>query len=64
MTIGAVAVGVEHLEPTLGHLAAVDALERALRGGPDVEGCPARASGPVPAGELLLMPAAAGGSPG
>nr|WP_202524315.1 ornithine cyclodeaminase family protein [Kitasatospora sp. SID7827] len=43
---------------TLGYADAVDALERTLLDGLDVEGCPARANIRVPAGELLLMPAA------
>ncbi|WP_232247849.1 ornithine cyclodeaminase family protein [Kitasatospora azatica] len=37
---------------------AVDALVEALRGGLDPEACPARLGVPVPAGELLVMPAA------
>ncbi|MFD6348240.1 ornithine cyclodeaminase family protein [Streptomyces roseolus] len=41
--------------------AAVEALARALRDGLDPETCPPRSAVPVPAGELLLMPAAAGG---
>ncbi|MEV4555665.1 ornithine cyclodeaminase family protein [Kitasatospora sp. NPDC049285] len=48
------------LELTLGHPEAIDALERALRGGLDVESCPPRSAVAVPAGELLLMPAADG----
>ncbi|WP_051731710.1 ornithine cyclodeaminase family protein [Kitasatospora phosalacinea] len=51
-------MNVAGLELTLDHLAAVAALERALLDGLDVEGTPARAGVPVPAGELLLMPAA------
>ncbi|MFC8722544.1 ornithine cyclodeaminase family protein [Kitasatospora sp. NPDC057198] len=47
-----------HLELTLDFAAAVDALERTLLEGLDVEACPARSNVPVPAGELLLMPAA------
>ncbi|MFD8482137.1 ornithine cyclodeaminase family protein [Kitasatospora sp. NPDC059673] len=46
------------LELTLDHRAAVEALERTLLDGLDVEGCPQRSAVPVPAGELLLMPAA------
>ncbi|MFF4340966.1 ornithine cyclodeaminase family protein [Kitasatospora sp. NPDC001540] len=48
------------LELTLDFPAAVDALERALLDGLDVEACPPRVGVPVPAGELLLMPAATG----
>ncbi|MFJ5234048.1 ornithine cyclodeaminase family protein [Kitasatospora sp. NPDC088391] len=48
------------LELELDHLEAVAALEAVLRGGLDVEACPARSAVPVPAGELLMMPAAAG----
>ncbi|MEV4614733.1 ornithine cyclodeaminase family protein [Kitasatospora sp. NPDC049258] len=48
------------LELTLSPAGAVEALERVLREGLDPEQCPARANIPVPAGELLLMPAAAG----
>ncbi|GLW59190.1 ornithine cyclodeaminase [Kitasatospora phosalacinea] len=51
---------VAQLELTLDHAAAVAALERALLDGLDVEGCPPRSNVPVPAGELLLMPAATG----
>ncbi|QKW23013.1 ornithine cyclodeaminase family protein [Kitasatospora sp. NA04385] len=51
-------MSVEGLELTLGLPAAVAALERTLLDGLDVETCPARANVPVPAGELLLMPAA------
>ncbi|MFF5704027.1 ornithine cyclodeaminase family protein [Streptomyces sp. NPDC012794] len=40
--------------------AAVDALAGALRAGLDPEACPQRTGVPVPAGELLLMPAATG----
>ncbi|RKE22786.1 ornithine cyclodeaminase family protein [Streptomyces sp. TLI_171] len=47
-------------ELTLDHLGAVAALERTLLDGLDVEACPPRSAVPVPAGELLLMPAAAG----
>ncbi|MFF5970507.1 ornithine cyclodeaminase family protein [Streptomyces sp. NPDC012769] len=39
---------------------AVDALAEVLREGLDPERCPRRTSVPVPAGELLLMPAATG----
>ncbi|MFD8593491.1 ornithine cyclodeaminase family protein [Kitasatospora sp. NPDC059646] len=48
------------LDLTLDHAAAVEALERALLDGLDVEHCPQRSAVPVPAGELLLMPAAVG----
>ncbi|MER8184204.1 ornithine cyclodeaminase family protein [Kitasatospora sp. NPDC094015] len=48
------------LELTLSPARAVEALERELRAGLDVEHCPARTNIPVPAGELLLMPAATG----
>lgn len=44
----------------LGHPAAADALEAALRAGLDPERTPPRAVVPVPAGQLLLMPAAWG----
>jgi ornithine cyclodeaminase len=37
---------------------AAAAIEAVLRGGLDPEGCPARLGVPVPAGELLVMPAA------
>lgn len=40
--------------------AAVEALAEVLRDGLDPETCPVRSAVPVPAGELLLMPAAAG----
>ncbi|MFF8409382.1 ornithine cyclodeaminase family protein [Streptomyces omiyaensis] len=40
--------------------AAVEALAEVLREGLDPETCPARSAVPVPAGELLLMPAASG----
>ncbi|GHA86400.1 ornithine cyclodeaminase family protein [Streptomyces termitum] len=40
--------------------AAVEALAAVLRDGLDPEACPPRSAVPVPAGELLLMPAAAG----
>ncbi|MEW5632301.1 ornithine cyclodeaminase family protein, partial [Streptomyces hydrogenans] len=40
--------------------AAVEALADVLRAGLDPESCPPRSAVPVPAGELLLMPAAAG----
>lgn len=43
---------------------AADALAGALRAGLDPEGCPQRSAVPVPGGELLLMPAAAGGYAG
>ncbi|MGW4803971.1 ornithine cyclodeaminase family protein [Kitasatospora sp. NPDC004272] len=46
------------LELTLDFPAAVAALERTLVEGLDVEACPARSNVAVPAGELLLMPAA------
>ncbi|MFE1349047.1 ornithine cyclodeaminase family protein, partial [Streptomyces sp. NPDC058757] len=41
--------------------AAVEALAEVLREGLDPEACPPRSAVPVPAGELLLMPAAADG---
>ncbi|MER7752436.1 ornithine cyclodeaminase family protein [Kitasatospora sp. NPDC097643] len=41
-------------------LRAVEAIERVLLDGFDPEAAPARANVPVPAGELLMMPAAAG----
>ena len=43
---------------------AVDALEAALRGGLDLDADPPRSSVPAGAGELLLMPSAAGGGLG
>ncbi|MGG8407973.1 ornithine cyclodeaminase family protein [Streptomyces sp. 12297] len=43
---------------------AVEALAAVLRDGLDPESCPHRTSMPVPAGELLLMPAAGGGYAG
>ncbi|WP_441247099.1 ornithine cyclodeaminase family protein [Kitasatospora sp. McL0602] len=43
---------------TLDPAQAVEALERVLLDGLDPETCPARTNLPVPAGELLLMPAA------
>jgi ornithine cyclodeaminase len=43
---------------TLSMAQAVEALERVLLDGLDPEECPARSNVPVPAGELLLMPAA------
>ncbi|GAA2830929.1 delta(1)-pyrroline-2-carboxylate reductase family protein [Kitasatospora paracochleata] len=46
------------LDLTLGPAEAVAALEQVLLAGLDPEGCPPRANIPVPAGELLLMPAA------
>jgi len=55
---------IETLELTLDQLAAVEALERTLLDGLDVENCPPRSAVPVPAGELLLMPAATGGYAG
>ncbi|GAA5017458.1 ornithine cyclodeaminase family protein [Kitasatospora paranensis] len=48
------------LDLTLTPTEAVRALERALRDGLDPETAPPRTGVPVPAGELLLMPAAAG----
>ncbi|MFJ7247699.1 ornithine cyclodeaminase family protein [Kitasatospora sp. NPDC098652] len=44
----------------VGPAGAVRAIERALLDGVDPEAAPARSAVPVPAGELLLMPAAAG----
>lgn len=44
--------------------AAADAIVAALRDGLDPEECPPRTQVPVPAGQLLLMPAAAGGHAG
>lgn len=44
----------------VGPAEAVGAIERALRDGFDPEAAPARSAVPVPAGELLMMPAAAG----
>jgi ornithine cyclodeaminase len=48
----------------LPHAAAVDALEAALRGGLDPEADPPRSSVAAAAGELLIMPSAAGGGLG
>ncbi|MEU9130012.1 ornithine cyclodeaminase family protein [Kitasatospora sp. NPDC048540] len=48
------------LELTLTPRQAREALERVLREGLDPESCPPRSNIPVPAGELLLMPAATG----
>ncbi len=56
--------GIARLPLTLGPVEAVAALERVLLDGLDVEECPARVGVAVPAGELLLMPAAAGGFAG
>ncbi|MFG2297693.1 ornithine cyclodeaminase family protein [Streptomyces sp. NPDC048603] len=53
-------LGAEEIAGLLGPAAVADALADALRSGLDPEGCPQRTSVPVPAGELLLMPAASG----
>ncbi|PBC76461.1 ornithine cyclodeaminase [Streptomyces sp. TLI_235] len=55
---------IPHLPLTLGPAAAVRALADALTAGLDPETQPPRTAVPVPAGELLLMPAAAGGFAG
>ncbi|OKJ34984.1 MULTISPECIES: ornithine cyclodeaminase family protein [unclassified Streptomyces] len=52
--------GPQELAGLLTPAAAADALAEALRGGLDPEACPQRTAFPVPAGELLLMPAASG----
>ncbi|MER5866586.1 ornithine cyclodeaminase family protein [Kitasatospora sp. NPDC002040] len=49
---------IAQLPLTLTPAEAVDALAAALLNGLDPEDCPARSNIPVPAGELLLMPAA------
>ncbi|MEU2631744.1 ornithine cyclodeaminase family protein, partial [Kitasatospora sp. NPDC007106] len=51
---------IPHLPLTLDPAAAVRALADALAAGLDPETAPPRTAVPVPAGELLLMPAAAG----
>ncbi|QES52249.1 ornithine cyclodeaminase [Streptomyces venezuelae] len=53
-------MGAEEIGGLLGPVAAADALAAVLRAGLDPETCPQRSQVPVPAGELLLMPAAAG----
>ncbi|MGW3167181.1 ornithine cyclodeaminase family protein [Streptomyces sp. NPDC001142] len=53
-------LGPQELAGLLTPAAAADALAEALRGGLDPEACPQRTAIPVPAGELLLMPAASG----
>ncbi|MER5929429.1 ornithine cyclodeaminase family protein [Streptomyces sp. NPDC002054] len=55
-----VRIGAEEIGGLLGPVAAADALAAELRAGLDPETCPQRSQIHVPAGELLLMPAAAG----
>ncbi|MFE7593909.1 ornithine cyclodeaminase family protein [Kitasatospora sp. NPDC057512] len=60
---GAVVVPLQYAVPGTGGVGpagAVGAIERVLLDGFDPEAAPARSAVPVPAGELLLMPAAAG----
>lgn len=60
---GAAAEPLQYAVPGAGGvtpLRAVEAIERVLLDGFDPEAAPARANVPVPAGELLMMPAAAG----
>ncbi|MCT9090680.1 ornithine cyclodeaminase family protein [Streptomyces sp. ASQP_92] len=51
-------MGADDLAALLTPAAAAEALAGALRAGLDPEGCPERSNTPVPAGELLVMPAA------
>ncbi|AYG79747.1 Delta(1)-pyrroline-2-carboxylate reductase [Streptomyces hundungensis] len=51
-------LGADDLAALLTPAAAVEALAGALRAGLDPEQCPRRSNIPVPAGELLVMPAA------
>lgn len=53
-------LGADALAGLLTPAAAADALAAALHGGLDPEAGPQRTAVPVPGGELLLMPAAAG----
>ncbi|MFG3307094.1 ornithine cyclodeaminase family protein [Streptomyces wuyuanensis] len=57
-------LGAADIARLLPPAAAADAVAAALRGGLDPEACPPRTQVPVPAGQLLLMPAAAGGRAG
>ncbi|MFI6155290.1 ornithine cyclodeaminase family protein [Kitasatospora sp. NPDC051170] len=60
---GTAVVPLQYAVPGVGGVGpadAVRAIERVLREGFDPEQAPARSAVPVPAGELLLMPAAAG----
>lgn len=57
---GIAQLGAEAMAGLLTPAAAADALADALRAGLDPEACPQRTALAVPAGELLLMPAAAG----
>ena len=54
-------LGASEIEQRLSPLAAVEALEAALRAGLDVEADPPRAALPVQGGELLVMPSVAAG---
>lgn len=54
-------LGAAEIERRLSPLAAVEALEAALRAGLDVEADPPRAALPVEAGELLVMPSVVAG---
>ena len=54
-------LGAAEIEKRLSPLAAVEALEAALRAGLDVEADPPRAALPVEGGELLVMPSVAAG---
>ena len=54
-------LGATEIEKRLSPLAAVEALEAALRAGLDVEADPPRAALPVEGGELLVMPSVAAG---
>ncbi|MEV7236593.1 ornithine cyclodeaminase family protein [Streptomyces sp. NPDC051020] len=53
-------IDADDIARALSPSAAADAVAEVLRAGLDPETCPPRAGVPVPAGELLLMPAAAG----
>ncbi|MDJ0344696.1 ornithine cyclodeaminase family protein [Streptomyces sp. H10-C2] len=57
-------LGANAIARLLGPAEAADAVEAILRGGLDPESGPPRTGVPVPAGELLLMPAAADGFAG
>ncbi|MBW5482985.1 ornithine cyclodeaminase family protein [Streptomyces bambusae] len=53
-------LGAREIADLVGPAAAAEALADVLRAGLDPEACPQRTAVPVPGGELLLMPAAAG----
>ncbi|MEV6651429.1 ornithine cyclodeaminase family protein [Streptomyces sp. NPDC051219] len=57
---GVVLLDADAVARLLGPVAAADAVAAALRAGVDPEACPPRVNVIVPAGQLLLMPAAAG----